>query len=82
VSTSGRAFFPKKVDEITDIFMQISEELVSQYVVTFDAPGPARDGSFHKVKLELVNRDLRSRGVELACPQGFYAGDAPTAVKK
>jgi VWFA-related protein len=80
--TGGRAFFPKKVDEITGIFTQISRELVSQYVVTFDAPGLARDGSFHKVKLEVVNRDLRGRGVELAYPQGFYAGNAPTAVKK
>ena len=80
--TGGRAFFPKKVDEVTAIFTQIREELVSQYVVTFDAPGLARDGSFHKVKLEVVNRDLRARGVELACPQGFYAGNAPTAVRK
>jgi hypothetical protein len=80
--TGGRAFFPKKVDEITNIFTQISQELVSQYVVTFDAPGLARDGSFHKVKLEVVNRDLRGRGVELAYPQGFYAGNTPTTVKK
>jgi VWFA-related protein len=80
--TGGRAFFPKKVDEITDIFTQISEELLSQYVVTFADTNPARDGSFHKVKLEVSNRELRGQGVELAYPQGFYAGNAPTAVKK
>lgn len=80
--TGGRAFFPKKVDEITAIFRQISQELLSQYVVTFDDPAPARDGSFHKVKLELVNRELRGGGVELAYPEGFYAGNAPTAVRK
>ena len=80
--TGGRAFFPKKIDEITAIFTQISEELLSQYVVTFADPSGARDGSFHKVKLELSNRELRGRGVELAYPQGFYAGNAPTAVKK
>jgi len=80
--TGGRAFFPKKVDEITAIFQQISQELLSQYVVTFADPAPARDGSFHRVKLELTNRALRSQGVELAHPEGFYSGNAPTAVRK
>lgn len=80
--TGGRAFFPKKVDEITSIFQQISQELLSQYVVTFADPSAARDGSFHKVKLELVNSALRSQGAELAYPEGFYSGNAPTAVKK
>lgn len=80
--TGGRAFFPKKMDEFTAIFTQISQELLSQYVVTFASPTAARDGSFHKVKLEVVNRELRAQGVELAHPQGFYAGNAPTAVKK
>jgi VWFA-related protein len=80
--TGGRAFFPKRVDEITAIFTQISEELVSHYVLTFADPSRARDGSFHKVKLEVTNRELRGQGVELAYPQGFYAGNAPTAVKK
>lgn len=80
--TGGRAFFPKKVDELTAIFTRISEELLSQYVVTFADPSPARDGSFHKVRLELANSVLRGQGVELAYPQGFYAGNAPTAVKK
>lgn len=80
--TGGRAFFPKKMDELTAIFTQISQELLSQYVVTFASPTAARDGSFHKVKLEVVNRELRAQGVELSHPQGFYAGNAPTAVKK
>ncbi|HVF68566.1 MAG TPA: VWA domain-containing protein [Pyrinomonadaceae bacterium] len=80
--TGGRAFFPKKVDEITPIFQRISQELLSQSVVTFADPAPARDGSFHKVKLELTNRELRGQGVELAYPEGFYAGNAPTAVRK
>lgn len=80
--TGGRAFFPKKVNDITGIFRQISQELLSQYVITFADPAPARDGSFHKVKVEVLSRELRGRGVELACPEGFYSGNAPTAVRK
>src|SRR2546423_4919435 len=37
--TGGRAFFPKKIKELTEIFTEIQEELLSQYVVTF---APAR----------------------------------------
>ncbi|HEX8283613.1 MAG TPA: VWA domain-containing protein [Pyrinomonadaceae bacterium] len=80
--TGGRAFFPKRPSELTNIFLQISEELSSQYVVTFAAPTAARDGSFHKVKLELANKTLRGAGVELSYPQGYYAGNASTAVRK
>ena len=33
--TGGRAFFPKKYDELSSIFSQIAEDLRSQYVVTY-----------------------------------------------
>lgn len=74
--TGGRAFFPKKVADVAESFRQISEGLSSQYLLTFAA---ARDGSFHKLKIEVVNRALLARGVELAYPQEYYAGGAPTA---
>ena len=79
--TGGRAFFPKKIKELTEIFKQIQEELLSQYVVTFDER-VASDGSFHKLKIEVVNPQLRSQGIQLAFPQGFYAGNTTTSVKK
>src|SRR2546423_4819465 len=80
--TGGRAFFPKKIKELTEIFTQIQEELLSQYVVTFAPASIARDGSFHKIKIELVNPQLRAQDVQLAYPQGFYAGNTTTSVKK
>jgi Ca-activated chloride channel homolog len=78
--TGGRAFFPRKVGELADIFSRIQEELLSQYVVTFDAPGDARAGQLHKVKVELTNPALRARGVRLDYPEGFFVG-APTTAK-
>lgn len=80
--TGGRAFFPKKVTDLTAIFTQISEELLSQYVVTFAPPGAARDGSFHKTKIEITNPALRGQDIQLAYPQGYYAGNTPTALKR
>jgi Ca-activated chloride channel homolog len=78
--TGGRAFFPRKVGELADIFRRIQEELLSQYVVTFDAPGDARPGQLHKVKVELTNPALRAQGVRLDYPEGFFVGP-PTAAK-
>ena len=81
--TGGRAFFPQKVGDVTGSFKQISEGLSSQYVITFARAGAGRgDGPFHKLKIEVVNRSLRERGVELTYPQECYAGSAQTTPKK
>ncbi|HEX7956144.1 MAG TPA: hypothetical protein VF508_04325, partial [Pyrinomonadaceae bacterium] len=80
--TGGRAYFPEKVRDLNDAFHRITEELTSQYVLTFAAPRAARDGSFHKVGIKLANPALRSSDVELTYPQGYYAGNTPTAVRR
>lgn len=80
--TGGRAFFPKKVADVTESFKQISEGLSSQYLLTFAPAGAARDGSFHKLRIEVVNHGLREQGVELAYPQEYYSGGASTAPKQ
>ena len=79
--TGGRAFFPKKIGELTGIFRQIQEELDSQYVVTFAPPSGAREGSFHKIKIEIANPALRGQDVQLTYPQGFFVGEPPTVKK-
>lgn len=80
--TGGRAFFPKKVADLTESFKQISEGLSSQYLLSFAPAGAARDGSFHKLKIEVVNRALLAQGIELAYPQEYYSGGAPTAPRQ
>jgi Ca-activated chloride channel family protein len=79
--TGGRAFFPKKADELPAIFTQIQNELLSPYVVTFAAPDARRDGSFRKLKIEVVNPELRRRGVKVSHPQGYVDGDPPARGK-
>jgi VWFA-related protein len=62
--TGGRAFFPKKIGELTNIFGEIGQELRTQYVILFSSrPGAGR------IKLELVNPALRSSGVQLSYQQ-------------
>ena len=77
--TGGRAFFPKKIGELNDIFRRVQEELASQYVVTFAPPSGAREGSFHKIKVEVTNPALLGQNVQLAYPQGFFVGEPPAS---
>jgi Ca-activated chloride channel family protein len=71
--TGGRAFFPKSAEELTAVFAQVQAALLSHHVVTFDAPGPRRDGSLRKIKIGLASEELRRRGVRLAHPHGYFA---------
>ncbi len=61
--TGGRAFFPKNVSELADIFAEIGQELRTQYSITF-SPSIGAIGS-RKIKVEIVNPDLRKADVQL-----------------
>lgn len=61
--TGGRAFFPKKVGELTAIFNEISQELRTQYLISFGSS--TRTAASAKIKIEIVNPELRKSGVQL-----------------
>jgi len=61
--TGGRAFFPRKISELTDIFAEIGQELRTQYLISYN---PAkRSGGSGKIKIEIVNPELRKSDVQL-----------------
>jgi VWFA-related protein len=75
--TGGRAFFPVKVKDLLAAFDELGPELGSQYVVTY-SPAAAKGGDkIRKIKIEIVNPELRKQKLRLAHPQGYYAGSAP-----
>jgi Ca-activated chloride channel family protein len=53
--TGGMAFFPRFLGEFPTIFQNIHQALRSQYVLTYEPVNKAHDGSFRKIKVELVN---------------------------
>ena len=79
--TGGRAFFPKRNEEMNSILTQIGEELLSQYIVTFERGAGKGGDQFRKIKIEVVNPELKKQNLQLAHPQGYFAGNAPTAVR-
>ena len=55
--TGGFAWFPQFDGEIPDIFRSVAAFLRHQYSLSFTPTSGAKDGKFHKVKVELVAPD-------------------------
>jgi Ca-activated chloride channel homolog len=53
--TGGMAFFPRFMAEFGTIFQQIQQAMRSQYVISYEPINKAHDGSYRKIKVELVN---------------------------
>lgn len=71
-STGGRAFFPRDSSELQAAFAQVQDELRSQYLLAYSPKNKARNGSYRKVKIDVVNSELSKRGLKLLYRQGYY----------
>ena len=78
--TGGRAYFPHSEKELRDAFVQIQRDLREQYLVAYSPSNKARDGSYRKVQIEVVNADLQREKLKLNYRPGYFAkteGPAP-----
>jgi len=71
--TGGRAFFPKKQDDLTAAFAEIEQELRSQYLVAYSSTNKARDGGFRQMSIEITNPELRKEQLKLRYRPGYFA---------
>ncbi len=71
--SGGSAFFPENETMLSSAFKQLEDELRSQYLLAYTPSDGARDGSYRRVKLEIVNPELRKRKLRLLYRQGYYA---------
>jgi VWFA-related protein len=55
--TGGMAFFPRFQGEFGGIFQQIHQALRNQYVLTYSPSNKAHDGSYRKIKVQLVDHE-------------------------
>jgi Ca-activated chloride channel family protein len=53
--TGGMAFFPTFMGEYGGIFQQVQQSLRNQYVISYSPTNKAHDGTYRKIKVELVN---------------------------
>jgi VWFA-related protein len=74
--TGGRAFFPLQPNELRASFSQIDQELRSQYLIAYSPTNKQRDGVYRRVRIEVVNPNLRKDKPRLLYRQGYYARKA------
>ncbi len=71
--TGGRAFFPSQPSELQSAFSQIDQELRSQYLIAYSPTNKNRDGSYRRIRIEVINPDLHKNKPQLLYRQGYYA---------
>ena len=55
--TGGKAYFPRFQGELPDIFNEINQSIRNEYIVTYRPTNTAQDGSYRKIKVELVDNE-------------------------
>lgn len=66
--TGGRAFFPFKVQDVSDAFLQIQDELRSQYAVSYKPADLQANGKYHAIQILADNKKYKVRS-----RKGYYA---------
>ena len=66
--TGGRAFFPRRVEDLSAIYGQISDELSSQYTLGYTSRNPLRDGRWRRLVVRIDQPNVAAR-----TKQGYYA---------
>jgi Ca-activated chloride channel homolog len=77
--TGGKAFFPDKLADIHPIVAQIAGELRNQYSIGYFSSNTAHDGSFRRVKIELVGVNAANNHVRFR--RGYFAPKAEATQK-
>jgi Ca-activated chloride channel homolog len=67
LETGGRSFFPYKVDDLGQSFLDIGDELRHQYALAYSPAGRGPDGKFHNIKIEADRKDVTVRA-----RKGYY----------
>jgi VWFA-related protein len=81
--TGGRAYFPKHERDLRDAFDQIQRDLREQYLVAYSPSNKARDGSYRRIEIQLVNPGLKQQNLKLNYRSGYFAKtDASDTTRK
>ena len=74
--TGGRAYFPQSERELRSAFAQIQRDLREQYLLAYSPSNKARDGSYRKIQIEVVDPELRKQNLKLNYRPGYFARTA------
>jgi Ca-activated chloride channel homolog len=77
--TGGKSFFPDRLTDIHTIVAEIAGELRNQYGIGYVSSNVAHDGSFRRVKIDLLGVNAANNRVRFR--RGYFAPKAEAAQK-
>jgi VWFA-related protein len=72
-ATGGQAFIPEDSTQLRAAFAEIEQELRTQYLISYSPTNKARDGSWRRIRIEIVNNKLRDQKIKLSYREGYFA---------
>ncbi len=75
--TGGRAFFPYRVDDLAQSFLDIGDQLRGQYSLAYIPTNKSPDGKFRRIRIE-VDR----KGLQVRARKGYHAPRASADATK
>ncbi|MDT7604557.1 MAG: hypothetical protein QOF61_2554 [Acidobacteriota bacterium] len=75
--TGGRAYFPQKDPEVREVFTEIGQSLGCQNFLTYTPANPDAAKTFRKLKIEIVNPELRKQGLRVSHQEAFVPAHTP-----
>jgi VWFA-related protein len=55
--TGGRSYSPRLMGELPDLFREVTQTIRNQYTITYKPTNAKQDGTYRKLKVELVGAD-------------------------
>ena len=60
--TGGRSYAPRLMGELPDIFREVAQAIRNQYTITYKPTNTKQDGTYRKLKVELVGPGRQAAG--------------------
>jgi Ca-activated chloride channel family protein len=77
--TGGRAFYPNSLDELPGIAQEITKDLRTQYVLSYNPSNKARPGEFRPVRVQIVDAPGREKRIAITRAGYNAPGAAPAS---
>ncbi len=79
-ATGGQAYFPKSLDQVEATCIKVAHDIRNQYTLAYYPTNTKRDGTYRRVRIELVGPGTKHDIVRTR--PGYYApkGNSPAAV--
>lgn len=71
--TGGKLYFPVSPEDYADVFRDMARLIRNQYSISYRSNHKLEDGSWHKIKIEIVNTDGSKTKYQIIARDGYRA---------